>query len=241
MANYDLEQLENIRPGKMDTREKRIAGVSLALVILWVVPGLLSLFAPSSAVCAFFNRHSSLMPLALAVGALGVIRADGRPLLELKHGFSRVNWQPVILLAGIMMSSSALSASGTGINEFIKVKLFPLISGMSPWMVIALICVLSCILTNFLANGAVGAVFVTAGSTLAMEMGMNPLYVGVAVCFGANMAYLFPSSFVPVAVAYSTPWCGSKTMLKNGPVAMALSCIVMILLVYPLCSLVYGA
>ena len=241
VAEYDLEKLDSIRPGKMDTREKRIAGVSLALVILWVVPGLLSLFAPQSAICAFFNRHSSLMPLVLAVGALGIIRADGRPLLELKHGFARVNWQPVVLLAGIMMSSSALSAAGTGINDFIKVNLFPLIDGFSPWMVIGLICVLSCVLTNFLANGAVGAVFTTAGAALAMEMGMNPLYVGVAVCFGANMAYLFPSSFVPVAVAYSSPWCGGKTMLKNGPVAMLLSCIVMVLLIYPLCTLVYGA
>ena len=242
LEKYDMTALDKIRPGKMERRERWVAGVCIALVVLWVVPGILSFAAPDSAISAFFNRHTSLAPLVLGVGFLGFFHLNhDDPILNLPKAFKRINWQPVVLLAGIMMASNGLNAPGAGISDFIKVKLFPLISGFSPWVIIAAIAILSCLLTNVLANTAVGAVFVTAGAALAMEMGMNPMYVGIAVCFGANMAFLFPSSFIPVAVAYASPWCGGRTMLRNGAVVMAMSCVVMAILIFPVCRLIYGA
>ena len=238
---YDMDRIKDIRPGPMVKREKWVAGVSIALVFLWVFPGILTFAAPSSAISQFFSQHTSLMPLVLGVGFLGFMHVDGKPLLDLGKAFQNINWQPVILLAGIMMSSAGLSAAGAGVTDFIKVKLFPLISGFSPWMLVAMIAILSCLLTNVLSNSAVGAVFITAGLALATEMNINPMYIGVAVCFGANMAFLFPSSFVPVSVAYASPWCGGKTMLKNGAVIMVMACIVMALMIYPMSMLVYGA
>jgi len=236
-VNFDF--LDSKKPGPMDKREKWVATVCLLLVIAWIIPGILSFIAPQSAIVAFMDRITVTTPLLLAIVILAVVRPGGEPLLDLKEAFANISWTPVVLLAGIMMIAGSMGEATTGIPDWIAQNIVPLASGMSPFLTIAIICILSIILTNIANNVPVGIIFVTVGVPMALSIGLNPVIIGMAVCIGANLAFTIPPAFVPVGVAYSDPYCAPGTVFRNGVFMTIVSCIVTAILVYPLSLLFF--
>jgi di/tricarboxylate transporter len=148
---------------------------------------------------------------------------------------------PIILLAGIMMVASAMGEDSTGIPAWIMENVIPLVQGLSPFLFIGVICVIGTFLTNIANNVPVGIILVTVGTTAAMNMGLNPAILAVAVCISTNLAYTIPPAYVPIGFAYSDPWCKGSAVFKNGVAMMVFSMIVCFLLVYPLGALFFGA
>ena len=240
LQNIDWAQIEAMKPGPMEKREKIVVTVSILLILCWVVPSMISLVDPDNPFYLAMARLADSSFLFLAIVLLAIVKVDGEPLLDLKEGFAKIDWLPVVLLAGIMMVAGAMGEASTGIPAWISAYVVPLVSGMSPYAMVALICVLSVILTNIANNVPVGIIFVSAGVPMCLELGMDPFPLALGVCVAANLAFTIPPAYVPVGIAYADPYCNGKTVFKNGLYMTVVSMIVCAVLVYPLAHVFGG-
>jgi di/tricarboxylate transporter len=239
LINMDHAKIEAMRPGPMEKRERLTITISVIVLLLWLIPGFLGFLAPQSAFYGFMHNVTDSSSLMLGIVLLAIIRVDGEPLLDLREAFAKINWLPIVLLAGILLIASAMGEDPTGIPAWIAVNVVPLTAGMNPFMFIGVLSVLCIVLTNIANNVPVGIIFVVAGIPIAMQMGIPPVLVAIAISVSANLAYTIPPAYVPIAVAYADPWCKGSSVFKNGLVMALISCIVCFILIYPLGNLVF--
>lgn len=238
LEHINWEAIEAMKPGPMDKREKTVIVICILLLISWVLPSLISLVDATNPVYLFMARFGDSSFLFLAITLLAIIRIDGEPLLDITTALTKINWIPVILLAGIMMIASAMGEDPTGIPGAIAVYIVPLVTGMSPYLMVALICALCVLLTNVANNVPVGIIFIAAGVPMCMQLGINPFPLALGVCVSANLAYTIPPAYVPVGTCYADPWCNGGTVFKNGCYMAVVSMIVCAVLIYPIANLV---
>jgi di/tricarboxylate transporter len=238
LDNIDWTEIERMKPGKIEAREKYVIVVCILLLISWILPSVISLFDPTNPIYLFCARLSDSSFLFIAVVLLAVVRIDGKPVLNLMEAFREMNWIPVVLLAGIMMVATAMGEEPTGIPAAISMYIVPLAKGMSPWAMVALVSALSVFLTNIANNVPVGIIFISAGVPMCLELGINPFPLALGVCVGANLAYTIPPAYVPIGTCYADPWCEGKTVFKNGVFMAIASMVVCAVLIYPIANLV---
>lgn len=234
LEDLDFEKIEALKAGPMTAKEKFVVVVSACLVFVWILPGFLSVLAPNSALYAFLNNITMLTPLLVVIVLFAIVRFDGKPVLDIPACCSKINWLVVFLLAGIMMIASAMGEDTTGISAWVMQVVAPMVSGLSPMMLVVLMCVISIILTNIANNIPVGIVLITIGVPLSLQIGANPFIIAVAVSFCSNLAFTIPPSFVPVGTCYAFPYGGGKYTLRWGIIVAILAIIVSAILVYPL-------
>ena len=234
LKNIDFEKIEALKAGPMSAKEKFVVVVSICLVFVWILPGFLSVLAPQSAIYQFLDRITMLTPLLVVLVLFSIVRFDDKPVLDIPKCCSKVNWMVVFLLAGIMMIASAMGESTTGISDWVMNIVAPLFSGLSPFVLVALMCVISVVMTNIANNIPVGIVLITIGVPLCLQMNINPFIVAVAISFCANQAFTIPPAFVPVGTVYAFPYGGGKYTLRWGIVIAIVTIIVSVILLYPL-------
>ncbi len=237
--NFDFNKIDAMRPGKMSAREKWISVIIAITIFFMVIPGFISLLAPASGLNMMLKRLGDHAVILIGIVALAIIKVEGRPLLDLHSAMQKVDWVPVVLLAGTTMVTVAMAEKTTGIPDYISSNVLPLVQGMNPFLIVIIIGILCCILTNFMMNSGVGVMCALVGTMIAMETGINPSLMAVAVCVGANCAYLIPSAMAPIGIAYTSPWCDGKTVFKNGLAAMLFSVIAMAAILFPLGNIVF--
>lgn len=240
MSKYDsldFKKIEALKPGPMSKKERFVVVVSALLVIAWILPGFLTVLAPGAAITVWFNKITMLTPLLVVIVLFAIVRFDGKPVLDITESCKKINWMVFFLLAGIMMIASAMGESTTGISDWVMQVVSPLVTGMSPFAMIAIMCVISVVLTNIANNIPVGIVLISIGVPLSLQMGINPLITAIAVSFGSNLAYSIPPAFVPVATCYANPYGGPKYTLRWGIIMTLISVVITVLLIYPLGSI----
>lgn len=234
LTNMDFDKIEALRPGPMSRKEKFVIAVSAVLVVFWILPGFLSVLAPGAAITAWFDSITMLTPLLVVLVLFAIVRFDGEPVLDIAECCKKINWMVVLLLAGIMMIASAMGEGTTGISDWVMEVVSPLVQGLSPFAMVALMCVISVILTNIANNIPVGIVLITIGVPLSLQMGINPFVTAAAISISANLAFTIPPAFVPVGTCYAYPYGGGKYTLRWGIVATLVSIVITALLIYPL-------
>lgn len=234
LEKLDYDRIEALRPGPMSAKEKFVVIVSACLVFVWILPGFLSVLAPTSALFLFLDKITMLTPLLVVIVLFAIVRFDGEPVLDIPKCCANISWMVVFLLAGIMMIASAMGEGTTGIADWVMAVVGPMFSGLSPFAMVALLCVASVILTNIANNIPVGIVLITIGVPLSLQMGFNPFITAVAISFCANLAFTIPPAFVPVGTCYAFPYGGGKYTLRWGIVMTVIAIIVCAVLLYPL-------
>ena len=233
LQNLDFSKIEAARPGPMTKREKVTIVLAVCPAYSRILPGFLSILAPTAAITGCLTSLLFSTPLLVVIVIMAVVRVEGRPLLDIPTASSKVSWTLIFFLAGIMLIASAMGEATTGIPAWCMAVLGPMVANMSPFVMVGFIAIVSVILTNFANNVPVGIVLITVGVPLALQTGINPFIVAVAVSVGSNFAYCIPPAFVPVGICYADPFGGGKYTFRWGLMTMVISCIVC-LLIYPL-------
>ncbi|MCD8099672.1 MAG: anion permease [Oscillospiraceae bacterium] len=235
LKTMDYAKVEALRPGPMSAKEKFVAVTFVILVICWIVPGLLDVLAPTWAVTLWLDNNTTMLsPMLIIITLYAIVRFDGKPVLDIPKACTRISWLMVFLLAGIMMIASAFGEDTTGISAWVLENLTPLVSGLSPYATVAILCALTIILTNIANNIPVGIVFVTIGVPLSLEMGINPLLTASAISVCSVLAFTIPPAFVPIGICYAYPYGGAKYTLRWGLVMCLVCIIVAAIVIYPL-------
>ena len=144
----------------------------------------------------------------LSVIALFVFR-----LVRWKDIEEYVNWGIILMYGGAIILGTALDKSGAAkwLAEHTIAEW-----ATTPWMVIALLSLLTLLMTEGISNAAVIAILLPIGIGYAGEFGMSAMVITFAVAVPAGLAFALPMSTPANAIAVSSGYIRVKDMAKAG-------------------------
>lgn len=223
--------------GKLSNYQKFILGYFIIVLILLMLPSV----APSDwAFTVLLNNIGNTGTLLLAIAVY--LFFDFKEGMSVHKMFSEgVAWPVVFLLIGALSLGSAFEAEETGITAFLSHILGPIFEGRSPIVFIALIVLVSAMLTNVANNLACVAIFVPIAYTLGTSFGgVSMPALMIMVIMSCVVGIAFPPASSPAAILFGyADWCPAKLITKYGVIFVLLNCIIVCCIVYPLSTLVF--
>jgi di/tricarboxylate transporter len=130
---------------------------------------------------------------AVAVVATGCIRAD--------EAYKAIEWPILVLIFGMLAISIALSSSG--LAGLLANQLVVLGDGLSPWLMLSLIILITSIATEFISNNAIAVLFTPIVIGIAQQLGVDPRPFVVGVMFAASCSFATPIGYQTNTLVYS--------------------------------------
>ncbi len=123
-----------------------------------------------------------------SVGAL-VLIATG--VISEKEAYEAIDLQTIFLFGGTLSLAKALETTGAG-EKIANVVIGALGDNVSPFVLLVVVFLLSCVMTNFMSNTATTALLVPISISIATGMGADPRAVVMATIIGGSCAYATP-------------------------------------------------
>lgn len=136
----------------------------------------------------------------------------------------KLSWGILILFGGGLCLAQGLS--NAGIIQAVGAIIAEQGSAVN-WLLLGLITA-SVFITEVMSNVALVQIFIPVVFGIAVNLGLNPILLGMPVAMGASMAFMFPVATPPNAIVFSSGQMKVKDMMRAGLVLN----IVSILLVY---------
>ena len=150
------------------------------------------------------RRHKAPIALATIAGvmllaALNVMPIEGLALigaaiviatgcLTSDEAYKSIEWPILVLIFGMLAISIAMRNSG--LDQMLATELAALGEGMSPWLMLSLVILITSVATEALSNNAIAVLFTPVVIGLAQQMGVDPrpFVVGVMFADGSELA-----------------------------------------------------
>ncbi|PKO87268.1 MAG: dATP pyrophosphohydrolase [Betaproteobacteria bacterium HGW-Betaproteobacteria-10] len=130
---------------------------------------------------------------AVAVVATGCIRAD--------EAYKAIEWPILVLIFGMLAISVAMRSSG--LAEMLASQLVALGQGLSPWLMLSLVILITSIATEFISNNAIAVLFTPVVIGVAQQLGVDPRPFVVGVMFAASCSFATPIGYQTNTLVYS--------------------------------------
>ena len=143
-----------------------------------------------------------------------------------------IDMKTIFLFVGSLSIATALVKTGAG-SVVANIIMGLLGSNPSPYIVMAVIFILSAILTNFMSNTAATALLVPIGLQLAQTMGADPKAVLMATVIGASCAYATPIGMPANTMVYNIGGYSFMDYVKVG-VPLIVIVTIMSLIILPI-------
>ena len=126
----------------------------------------------------------------------------------------------------------------TGVDRTILALLGPIFEGRGTIFMCVVICLVSVILTNFMANTTVGLMFTPVIFSFSQTMGFDPLPMISLLLISITIAYITPaaSPFAAILFSYSN-WVKTGDVYKYGVITCIAMFIVLIVIGIPLSNI----
>ncbi len=191
---------KRLEVGKMGYNEIIVAGVMVITICCWM----------------FFGKQLGLAAIAiLGTVALFTFRVVSWQTIE-----EYVNWGIILMYGGSIALASALEKTGAAI--WLVNKGLGAFSP-SPFVVIAVISLVSILLTECISHAAVVAILMPIGMTLAKSIGMDLRVMTLAIALPAGLAYCLPMGTPATAIVYASGFLRSRDIIVPGSLIMFIS------------------
>ena len=228
-CKFDLSKLAECDGSKLQTAgfekmTKQQIIITLTLVISCFYPFLILLLPQDSALYATLNGLGQTLFMCIAIGALCIVRVDGKPLMDCRASLNRsISWDVIMATAAVQLVSGALSSDASGITQWLIDVCGGFITGMGIVPLVITVVVLVTVLTQFFSNTATGIIFASIFAPLAMIFYHNgdttfasilpALIAGPAMC-----ACLIPAGSSQIAFILGTDILEGDVsyMIKSG-------------------------
>ena len=134
------------------------------------------------------------------------------------EAYNSIHWQVIVLIATLIPLGYAIQTSGTadwiGNNIIILVRLFP--DQMQPRMLLALIYLLTIILTETSSNAATAIIVTPIAIVSSINLGLDPRPFIFAVCFAASASFITPIGYQTNLMVYGPGGYKFKDFIKIG-------------------------
>ena len=200
-----------------DTRKMAICAAILILVVMAM---------------AMSKTINVPMQVSAIIGALACVVTG---CLSEKQAYGGIDWTTIFLFAGMLPLAEAMDKTGAGamIANFV-VSIIG--SNASPMIIVVALFLLSCGLTQFMANTAAAALLAPIGISIAQSIGVSPFPVLMAIGIAASCAFTTPVATPPNTLILSPGKFHFMDYVKVGLPLVFISlivCAVIIPMVWP--------
>jgi len=244
MSKFKDFKIENVlkKQSAMLLREKVTVIVFFVTVLMWIAPGVLSMFFSAPWISSFNSLGITFWAI-LSVVAMAIINVDHAPIVNVKEVVNKnINWGILLFISIGIYLGGIMSNDATGVVAAIRENIIPLTEQVPPIITVLIIAATSVILTNFASNVTTVTVMTSVSAALAMGSGGALNVPGL--CMVATMcgccAYLFPSSFATIAMLHSDEYSGKKTIYGSAVVMIVITILVITFVGYNMGSLITG-
>ena len=144
----------------------------------------------------------------------------------------------LLLLFGGGLSLSAMFTN-TGFSQWLGGQVGGL-SGVPAWVVLLIVVVVGLALTELTSNTATAAAFFLILGAVALGLGMDPIFMTIAVTLAVCSAYMLPVATPSNAVAFGSGEVSIKQMVRAGVWLNVVSIGLIMLVMYTLVPAVFG-
>lgn len=130
-----------------------------------------------------------LLPAAVAF-ATGVLAFVVLKVLPARQVYDAIDWPVIILLAALIPVAAAMASTGTA--DLLAGVLLESVAQGRPVIALALMLIITMILSDFMNNAATAAMMCPIAISTAAHLGVNPDAFLMAVAIGASCAFLTP-------------------------------------------------
>lgn len=187
-------------------------------VVLWVLPGFLSIALGSTS--PVLKMYNHLFPEAVAA-MLGALLLFLLPVNFKKREFT-LSWKDA--KDGIEWGTLILFGGGLAMGGMMYK------TGLSKWVGDGMALLLSELTSHTAATNMIGPLAITA----AISAGMNPVPVSVAIALSASLGFMLPVSTPPNAIVYASGYIPITKMIRTGVYidVIGIACITIPLCIY---------
>lgn len=151
-----------------------------------------------------------ILPLALIGAAL--VLATG--CIEPDEGMAAMDGRLLVLIVSMLILGSALER--TGAVSLTVATLTPLLAGLDPWFALALVYVLTSVITELVTNNAVAVLMTPIAIGFATTLGVHPQPFVVAVMFAASASFATPIGYQTNTLVYGAGGYRFSDFLRIG-------------------------
>lgn len=238
----DMIHGELAKLGGLTTAERRVAMIFLLAIVFWVaVPFIAMIPAIAEAAPWLASIDDTQVAIAAAIACFivpaGTRREDpsGRALLEWSAS-KEIPWGLLLLFGGGLSLSAMFTATGfsTWLGEQVGA-----LSGLPAWGVVLLVVLVGLALTELTSNTATAAAFFPIFGAVAVGLGMDPIFMTIAVTLAVCSAYMLPVATPSNAVAFGSGEVTIKQMIRAGVWLNLVSVVLIMAFMYLLVPLVF--
>jgi len=176
------------------------------------------------------RRHKvpvALLIIALAVGLaalkimpimitaiLGGIAMVLTRCISLDEAYEAIDWKVIFLLAGVLPLGIALEKSGAA--HLIAQETMRLVGQFGPTATLAVIYLLTALLTEFISNNAAAVLLAPVAISTAAGMGVDPKPFLMAVTFAASTSFATPVGYQTNTMVYNAGGYRFTDFMKVG-------------------------
>lgn len=134
----------------------------------------------------------NIIPILAAalIGAVGMVVSR---CLTIEEAYEAIDWKIIFLLGGVLPLGLAMQQSGTAL-WLVNTILNPF-AGCGPIVVLALLYLITAILTELMSNNAAAVIIAPIGLSIAASMDVDPRPFLVAITFAASTSFATPIGY----------------------------------------------
>jgi len=209
---------EKIKLGKWKRGEINSLTAFLITVILWILPGILSIAIGKDA--NFTKLYSNIMPEGV-VAIIGAVLLFLLPVDFKKREFTiswkdavQINWGTLILFgAGLSLGNLMFE---TKLAESIGNSLTGITGSGSLWLLTLAAIYIAIIASEATSNTAAANMVIPVMISIAVAAGLNPVPPAIGAAIGASWGFMLPVSTAPNAIVYGTGLVPIRKMMRAG-------------------------
>lgn len=188
-------------------------------VILWVLPGILSMFS-SPEIQKFADNYSKILPEGM-IALLGACTLFILPVNWKKQEFtltweraSRIDWGTIMLFGGGIALGDLTFSTGLAKKLGEGILLSTNVSGEA--MITLLAIGLAIFVSETASNTASATMVIPVVISVSQGAGIDPVTPALGACLGASFGFMMPVSTPPNAIVYGTGMIPITKMIKTG-------------------------
>ena len=231
--NYDAKKMANTEP--LGKAGKFTFILFILVVVTWLFPDVFAGILPEAA--AYVKGIGIATPAVFAIALLCLVQFDGKPAGNFNKLFSTIPLPTVIFTGFVTLFGSVVGMESTGIQVWLQTIFSPVTAGLSP-LVMVIICIAGVyIVTSFISNTVAIIVFYSISVAIMLGMGMNVIPYVVLLGITGNLGALTPSASPNAGYFYGN-FFEIKDVAKYNLSYIAISCIVLLAVVYPYANII---
>lgn len=202
------------------TKVKKIALVALgSFILLLLLP---SLLPKGTSLWYLLNNMGIVGVMVFVFAVLSLIKVDGKNIFDFA-AFARngIPWNMVVMVLVILAIGGCLMSPSTGINAFLQQNMAPLLTSLSPVMFVIAITTITLVLTNFMINMVIVAIFLPVAISMSATIGIHPEQISYLIMVVSTIAILTPAaSAASVLLFPNTEWIRAKDIYQYGGITV---------------------